>query len=312
MVFRALTLTIVLAVAWTETGPVTAEERLAPKPLAVSTLRDFISERLNAHGQDVQAAVWVGAADGPAWFKQDAATVMPTASAIKTFYLVEFFAAYGDRLDSSLPETNDILGNDHPAVSHFPPAVRGEIRRELGSASVRRIGEVMMGQTDVSNAVYNAAANLITARLGGPQKLTSLIHDRDPRFKTVMVRRYMLRDRTQPGDNEATTEAFAALYQALASRTLNGISELVMTALHEVLQRGSNSSGVLYEKDGGLSTDPLTSVKAGWRQTGPGPVVFVVMCRQPTVETARRTAVYDDLRALSLAIRDRAVKITGD
>jgi phage shock protein E len=133
-----------------------------------------------------------------------------------------------------------------------------------------------------------------------------LIHARDPRFESVMVRRYMLRDRTQPGDNEATAESFAALYQALSSRKLHGISDSAMTALHEVLKRESAGKEPLYEKDGGLSTEPLTSVKAGWKQTSHGPLVFVVMCRQLVAEQSRRTEAYDELRKLSTTLRDKA------
>src|SRR5690606_256645 len=121
------------------------------------------------------------------------------------------------------------------AISHFAPEVRDEIRKELIPASVRRVGEIMQGKAKASNPVYNAAANLITAHLGGPEQLTARIHARDPRFKAVVVRRYMLRDRTMPGDNEATAESLAALHQALASRSLSGVSEPVMTAVHEVL-----------------------------------------------------------------------------
>lgn len=280
------------------------------KAVEQSSLEQTLQARLQAHGHDVTAAVWVGGLTGPAAYAHEVSTLMPTASAVKTFYLVEFFAAHHDALDKLLPQASAILNDDsHPALSHFSAPVRDEIRRELGTATVRRIGQVMMGKTDVSNAVYNAAANLVTADLGGPEKLTALIHARDPRFRKVMIRRYMLRDRTQPGDNEAPAEAFAALYQSLASRKLSGIREAVMTAVHESLFRSRDAVfGELYEKDGGLSTDPLTAVKAGWYQTPRGPVVFVVMCRQPTVESSKRTMVYEQLQALSVSIRDDVVK----
>ncbi|HVJ84394.1 MAG TPA: hypothetical protein VM452_02055, partial [Caulifigura sp.] len=155
-------------------------------------------------GVDVTA--WIGDANGQAFLERGARDVMPTASAIKAFYLVEFFAKHADGLDQPLPKANDHLTDDHPAVSHFAPDVREEIRKELTTASVRRIGLIMQGRTDVSNAIYNAAANLVTADLGGPEKLTALIHARDPRFKTVAVRRYMLRDRTLPGKRTEVKE----------------------------------------------------------------------------------------------------------
>ena len=276
-------------------------------------LDDAVQALLKAHGHGVTATIWVGGASGPAAYAHEPATIMPTASAVKTFYLLEFFAAHHDALDKPLDGAGAILNDDsHPAISHFSPAIRKEIRRDLGTATVRRIGQAMMGQTDVSNAVYNAAANLVTADLGGPEKLTGLIHARDPRFQTVMVRRYMLRDRTQPGDNEAPSEAFAALYQSLASRKLTGVDAIVMKTVHECLLRSKDAQpGPLYEKDGGLSTDPLTAVKAGWYQAASGPVVFVVMCRQPTVESSKRTAVYEQLQALSVGLRNDVVKATA-
>jgi rhodanese-related sulfurtransferase len=267
-----------------------------------------VDARLTSYGRNVSAAIWVGGADGAAWYERGATTVMPTASAVKTFYLVELFAAHEQALDQPLPDAATVLNDDHPAVSHFPAAVREEIRRELGTATVRRVGEVMMGKTDVSNAVYNAAANLVTASLGGPEKLTEAIHRRDPRFQSVVVRRYMLRDRTQPGDNEGTAAAFAGLYQALASRKLAGINKDVMSALHQVLRHPRDvGQGALYEKTGGLGTEPLTAVNAGWVRTDQSPIVFVVMTRQPVGDESRRTMNYDQLRELSRELRDMVI-----
>ncbi len=251
-------------------------------------------------GIDVTA--WIGDAKGRTFFERGARDVMPTASAIKAFYLVEFFAKHADRLDEPLPKAKDHLTDDHPAVSHFAPDVRDEIRKELTTASVRRIGLIMQG-TDVSNAIYNAAANLVTADLGGPEKLTDLIHARDPRFRTVAVRRYMLRDRTMPGDNEATADAFAALHQALSTRKLNGISDGVMTAVHEVLRRPGSNPPFFY-KDGALGSNPLTSVRAGWKETPAGPMIFVVMCRQPIRKPASSQDDYKRIQELSASLRD--------
>ncbi len=251
----------------------------------------------------IDVTAWIGDANGRAFFKRGGGDVMPTASAIKAFYLVEFFAKHADRLDEPLPNAKDHLTGDHPAVSHFAPDVREAIRKELTAASVRRIGLIMQGRTDVSNAIYNAAANLVTADLGGPEALTDLVHARDPRFRTVAVRRYMLRDRTKPGDNEATADAFAALHQALSTRKLNGISDSVMTAVHEVLKRPGSDPPVFY-KDGALGSDPLTSVRAGWKETPAGPVIFVVMCRQPIKNPTGSAGDYKRIQELSASLRD--------
>ena len=237
---------------------------------------------LKEHGEGVVASLWVGGASGNAWFELNADQPSATASAIKTFYLVELFASHRGRLDTPLPGADAVLENDqHPAISHFSSEQRAEIRRGLGAASVRRVGEVMMGKAPVSNAVYNAAANLTTAVLGGPEFLTKLIRDRDPAFARVSVRRYMLRDRKDPGDNEAPAVAIAALYQRLAARALTGIDSETMRAIREaMIKEDIDNVGTRFSKSGSLSSDPLTEVRAGWWETARGPLIFVVMLRQ--------------------------------
>jgi hypothetical protein len=238
---------------------------------------------LKKHGHGVEAGVWVGGPGGDAWLAIDAAATRPTASAVKTFFLVELFAAHKGALDRPLPGAADVLRDDHPAISHFLPGQRDEIRRELGTASVRRVGEVMMGKVEVPNVVYNAAANLVTAVLGGPDALTERVRRRDPAFATVSVRRYMLRDRKSSGDNEAPPAAFAALYQRLASGKLAGLDDGTLTAVRDVLRRRpAGRSGTDFSKSGALASDPLTQVRAGWWETGRGAVVYVVMLVQPS------------------------------
>ena len=243
-----------------------------------------IGALLSEHGDAVVAHLWVGGDSGNAWFELTADQPSATASAIKTFYLVELFATYRGRLDTPLPGADAVLTNDeHPAISHFSSEQRAEIRRGLGAASVRRVGEVMMGKASASNAVYNAAANLTTAVLGGPERLTKLIRDRDPAFARVSVRRYMLRDRKNPGDNEAPAVALAALYQRLAARALTGIDNETMRAIREaMIQEDIDNVGRRFSKSGSLSSDPLTEVRAGWWETARGSLIYVVMLRQST------------------------------
>lgn len=253
-----------------------------PAKLDMAALERNVTERLQEHGNGIEASLWLGGSDGSAWFATNAAAVRPTASAIKAFYLVELFDRFKGRLDDELVETKAILRDDgHPAISHFSAETRAEIRNELNGATVRRIGEVMIGKAKASNAVYNAAANVTTAVLGGPDALTKAIHKRDPAFKSVAVRRYMLRDRKMPGDNEGTVAAFAALHQKLASAKLQGIDAMTMKAIREVL-RGNEMSklGVRFGKGGSLDSDPLTQVRAGWWETKNGAVVYVVMAAQ--------------------------------
>ena len=82
---------------------------------------------------------------------------------------------------------------------HFDSGQREEVRRELTDATVREIDHHMIRGTGVSNVVSNAAANVTTAVLGGPEDLTRRIHARDPTFAGLVTRRYMLAARDVTG-----------------------------------------------------------------------------------------------------------------
>lgn len=242
---------------------------------------------LNQHGRPIRAGIWLGSPTGEVWYERNAETVLPTASAVKAFYLVELYDRFRDRLDEPLPGVHEIVSDDsHPAVSHFATRSKEEIRERLDGATVRRIGEIMIGQSDVSNAVYNAAANVVTAALGGPEALTRAIHARDPAFHSVACRRYMLRDRTQPGDNEAAPAAFAALYQKLAAESLAGLDADTRAAIRQTLHWPKKQPGRLFAKGGSLGSEPLTRVRAGWWETDGGPFVFVIMTAQAIADEA--------------------------
>jgi hypothetical protein len=255
-----------------------------------STLSRNLDTLLKLHGENMDATIWLGGSSGSAWFELGSGKNRPTASAIKTFYLVELFDRYEGKLDNPLPGADAVLKDDsHQAISHFTPEQRDEIRRELRGASVRRIADVMMGKEDASNAVYNAAANLTTAALGGPEALTALIRKRDPAFAAVSARRYMLRNRSEPGDNEASATALAVLYQRLASRQMKGIDRNTIDAIHETFRRDNHRFwGRNFSKEGNLLTDPQTHVRAGWWQTPKGPMIYVVMTTQPVSEPSGR------------------------
>jgi hypothetical protein len=257
--------------------------RGAPAPLDGRALAAQVDARLAAHGDGVSAALWIGGAEGSAWLARNEDAPRPTASAIKAFYLVELFDRFAGALDRPLPGHAPVLADDaHPAISHFTPEQRAEIRRELAGASVRRVGLVMMGTAPASNIVYNAAANLTTAALGGPEALTALIRERDTAFAPVSARRYMLRNRRERGDNEAPAGALAALYRRLASRRLTGIDAATMAAIHEALRRADDPArGRHFAKGGSLDSDPMCEIRAGWYDTAKGPLVYVVMTLQP-------------------------------
>ena len=254
----------------------------APRPGAAQ-LSAQVDGLLREHRQGIEASLWVGGVGSAGLFERDSATPRATASAIKSFYLVELFDRFAGALDRPLPGVDGVLADDaHPAISHFTPEQRAEIRRELNGATVRRVGVVMMGTAPASNVVYNAAANVTTAVLGGPEALTAMVRKRDAAFAAVSARRYMLRNRRERGDNEAPAMALAALYQRLAGRRLAGVDASTMDAIYEALRRRDDPAlGRHYAKDGDLDSDPLSEVRAGWYETAKGPLVYVVMAMQP-------------------------------
>jgi hypothetical protein len=307
MTCRCVFVVAMWLVAVTMPAPGLAGSQAAGRP-DEKALAPAVDALLATHGDGITASLWLGGPAGDAWFERAAATPRATASAIKTFYLVELFATYADHLDDPLPGTAAILGDDtHPAIGHFPPGERDEIRRDLGGASVRRVAAVMMGSAPASNAVYNAAANLITAVLGGPDALTARIHRRDSAFAGVAARRYMLRDRKERGDNEAPALAIARLYQHLASRQLAGIAAPTMDAIRQAVKQDDAPAGRHFSKDGNLPSDPMTEVRAGWYETAKGPLVYVVMTLQPVPGAAGRDAASQKLSRTATALGDALV-----
>ena len=142
------------------------------------------------------------------------------ASSIKTAYLVKLFAAHAGKLDDPLPGPGaaELLANgSHPAWAPFSQEERVETRKTLGGASVRRVGEIMMGKAKTPNSVYNAAANLTTAVLGCPEELTKSTQKRDPIFRGIKAGRYMLAKRTEKNESVATAAGLAAVLRNVST-----------------------------------------------------------------------------------------------
>lgn len=285
------------------------------KPNLVS-IESGIDAILKRHGHEVEAAVWVGGVEGKPYFERNANQIMPSASAIKTFFLVEFFASRKDALNAPVAAADTILADDsHPAISHFTADQKQDIRKTLAGRSAREIGEIMMGKAPASNVAYNAAANVITAVMGGPERLTASIQARDPAFSKVFVRRYMLRDRNEQGDNEASAEALSTLYRNLANGSLNRIEPKTLDAIRNaVIRTGNSTEGFEYMKTGALNSDPLTRVEAGWKEPAQGkePIVFVVMLRQSRPGTGQtRDDAGKALAAACTSIRKMLLESAG-
>lgn len=292
-----------LALALAACGaPSAAAPRAAPSPLPAG-LGQQVADVVAGLGPTARAAVWFGTADGEALLAWNADAPMPAASAIKAAFLVELFAAQAAAaasplaippamptltdvpfvpkpgLDAPLAGADAVLADAaHPAVAHFAPAQRATATRLLGGRSARRIAEAMITGKGVDNATYNVAANLVTARLGGPAALTQRLHARDPRWDGLQVRRYMLADRRAHGDNEATAASLAAVHAALATGRVRGVDAATLQACRTVLADGEDASGrAVFRKDGALDSAPATRTRAGWRDGRDGARVFAIL-----------------------------------
>ncbi|MBM3974717.1 MAG: serine hydrolase [Planctomycetes bacterium] len=291
----------------------------APPPPRTPTalpaaLGQQIADVVAGLGPTARAAVWFGTADGEALLAWNAETPMPAASAIKAAYLIEAFAAQAGAvptltdlplappagLDTPLPGADAVLADaSHPAVAHFSPAQRATAQRLLGGQSTHRVCEAMISSKGVDNATYNVAANLVTARFGGPPALTQRLHARDPRFAGLQVRRYMLADRVATGDNTATAAALAAVHQALARGCVPGMATATVMACRRVLADGLDDEGrVVFRKDGALDSAPATRTRAGWRQGADGTRVFAILLADDRAGAAVGTRLDDAVQRI--------------
>lgn len=265
----------------------------------------------------LERSVWIGFADsgvsgGKPLYAEAAETPRPAASSIKTSYLVELFAEHAGTLDRPLPGAASIVDDpEHPAVAHFDAATRAEIREHLTEATVRTVGRHMIRGDDVSNAVYNAAANLTTAVLGGPRALTARIHARHPDFAGIEARRYMLAARDVTGDNEATAASLAAVLAEIATGTTPGLSPETHEAMREILFSEETPDGRAFTKGGSLNSAPITRVLSGYtRRPGDPPgreLVHVFMGELPGAGDEEPAAVGSRLAEHLAALRAAAL-----
>lgn len=284
-----------------------AEDVEAPAPDSnVATLDERVNALLQPLGDGLAVGVWVGPAQGSPWFAMEPDAARPSASAIKTAYLVALFMRFAEDLDATPPGLDEIFRDDHPAMAPYSADQRTEIRASLQRASVRTLGGVMMGAIDAPNHVYNAAASAATALLGGPEALTAAIHAIDPAFAGIVSRRYMLAPRDVTGDNEASAASLAAVLGRLASGTLPGVDAALLAAIREAIVTRESAFGLQGRhvlKGGSLNSDPITRVKSGWWEApGLGPVVYVVMLAQPAPDPGARAEAAERLESAASSL----------
>ncbi|MCO6044477.1 class A beta-lactamase-related serine hydrolase [Aeoliella sp. ICT_H6.2] len=226
-----------------------------------------------------QFGVWIGRPNGDALYTHHADAVMPTASSIKAALLIELFAMHEEQLDTPPEGVSEIFtAREHPAFVHYSKRDRQESEELLTKMSVEQLGRQMIRVGENPNRVYNGAANVVIAMLGGPTQATARVHERDDRFAGHTVNRYMLADRNVTGDNTATPESLAAVHSALARREIKGLQPETIERIRNVLLLDKDRSGTShYFKGGSLGSDPVTYVRAGWWEGKRPTVVYAVM-----------------------------------
>lgn len=262
------------------TPPAAPEEQIGAAVESVSAA-DFT---------DIGRSIWIGTADGEALYEESPDTPRPAASSIKTAYLVEFFSDRADALDEPVPDAVDVVGNpEHPAIVHFDADTQAEIKEHLETADARTVGRHMIRGTGVSNPVYNAAANLVTAFLGGPPELTARIQARHPDYAGIDSRRYMLAARDVTGDNTATAGSLAAVLAAIARSDVPGVSPETHAAIRDILFLEDTEDGRHFYKGGSLNSSPITRVLSGYYAAPAEPagreLVYAFMAEVPGPES---------------------------
>ena len=195
-------------------------------------------------------------------------------------------------MDEPLPGAGEVLADSsHPAIVHFDDSTKAQIRHDLGDATVREVGYAMIrvikGREGmaVTNAVYNAAANLTTAVLGGPESLTAKIHARTPGARDLTVRRYMLAARDVTGDNTATAEGLAAVLRGMATANVSGLDVETVGALREVMYQDDDPlHGRHFYKGGSLNSDPQCRIVSGWYERNDAVLVYAIMAEESAGE----------------------------
>jgi len=243
-----------------------------------AALTRIVADAAETAGPSTALSVWLGT-DEEAWISTDAEVIRPAASAIKPAILIELMSKYEENLDQLLECGREVLEDaDHPALRHYSAEDRTEVAAALAGASARRIGEIMIHGRGVSNAVYNAATNLAIADLGGPARVTEAIHRRDPSFRGLAVRRYMLADRAATGDNTATAASLAAVLQRLAARDVPGLTPATVEAVRAALELEADSEqGAHFFKSGALDSSPPVRIRSGWYERDGRALVYVVV-----------------------------------
>ena len=270
----------------------------APAPAPLDG-REAIAAALSgvdgAQFTDLGRSIWIGTADGEALYDESADVPRPAASSIKTAYLVEFFSDRAGDSRRTRPGSRRSSGRSRAprdrALRSLKPRPRSGSTWQTTNA--RTVGHHMIRGTGVSNAVYNAAANLVTAFLGGPPELTG----QDPRPPSGLRRHPLppLHARGAGRNRETTTATAASLAAVLAAIARGDVpGTLSRDARRDAghpLPGGKRGLGRHFYKGGSLNSNPITRVLSGYYAKAPGEpggrrqLVYVFMAEIPGPES---------------------------
>lgn len=276
----------------------------------IKTIEPAVAEMEARDAGSIQYSVWLGPPDGDAWYRHDASTVRPAASAIKTAILIEFFSEQIESLDQPFAALGDIINSqESAAIRHFDAEQQAETRNELRDLTARQLAEAMIHKEHIeTNAAYNAAANVIIEYLGGPAALTERLQQRFPRADGLQIARYMLADRQENGDNLLTAESLATILRYLAVGTAN--DELRDAVRAVLLLETDETRGDHYYKGGTLTSVPQVRIEAGWWDYRGAACVYVVIASRPVATGEENFDVLrSNLSELSQRVQDAGIRI---
>ena len=220
---------------------------------------------------DLGLAVFVEG-EGPV-YSRDSDRLFPAASSMKSFVALDFLARYPDRLNKvPLDLSSLLIFGRHPAFFGFSKEEMDVVRGRLTGKTYLELAQIMMGHTNDSNMVYNAACNVLMVELGGPRAIQTHLAQLDSAFSGLDFNRYMYQWNGD-GDNRATPAALARLYSMLSRGDLPGLKDMQVSQLRSLLQREDRR----FEKAGTLYPKPMARIHAGFDDRGDRDLVYAVM-----------------------------------
>ena len=285
----------------------TIQEQIAARQ-TTSKLPKNVAAILQTIPDDTVIGLVVLDDQGKVVYQHNSRRELPAASSIKSILLLELFAQYAEELDRQpRDEIAAIVQNrKHPAIAHFPETSKQEIAAQLSGVSIRQLGSILIDSKDrsgkpYSNLVYNAAANVAIALLGGPAAATAQMQQRHDAFQGAHLRRYMLARRNVTGDNTATPLALATLFQTTVNKTPPDLKAQTVKEVTDILHARDYPNGArLYAKGGTLYSDPVTQVRSGQFSNGQMTMNYAIMASQKLRSKTSGKQQHETLKRLTL------------